>query len=252
MRRNFQLITQLQIDPLEKLAGIPKLTKDQRTQVFREVFREKYDTDPEHVAMRRQRWSFIKLKAHDMLNLDLKPGKQEFNNTLRKIEQWRQELLDKPSTTIQPLQIAGSHQKPVHEILKDNIILDTGLGKAAERDTGDSGEVTTPYGVNKVRLGGSSAAEDAGNAGVLSPLGNYKAYDTSGNRSVPTGSKTGKYIMTFYADTDGFTGLPNNINEAGQYSESLVAHSRLKLLTTITLNSGEALLSQINEINSNG
>ncbi len=246
----FKLVSLHLAPDVQKVDGIDIRLKEK---IYREMFYDKFGCEPEHAKVKHQRWSFMKFVGQDLDTLNLKAGRQHKNHNLAKIEQLRQELRNNPATTIKPLAIIRSGSKDVHEFTKDNILLEDGMTQSASRDTGDSGESATG-GVTHAQLGTSNAGEDETHAGLQAATGNRKAYDsaTGGSRSVPADSKTAKYIMPFYADTDGYS-LPVVIREAGQYNAAAsgVGHSRL-VTPDFTLAAGEAILSQINEIMANG
>lgn len=225
--------------------------------IFSRSFIKRYGIPRHHVRMKSNKWSFVKMNAEDYETLGIIPGKN--GNMLAAYDKWRQELIDHPASTARPKPIrvketrgfgcfTKTYERTVPFIIGYNVLLLTGLEQSAKRDTGDAAD----SGVTHCRLGSDGTAEDESHTDILRGIGNVKAYDTDGQRSVPSGTQSSKYTMTFIADDDGYN-LPATVQELAQFNaaSSYVAHSRIKI-PSFTLAAGEAILSQLNETMQNG
>jgi len=153
----------------------------------------------------------------------------------KELDNLTQEIYFNPNNTIKPLQW----------IRKWNVLTLVGLEECAKRDTG---QTTTT--ITHVQLGTDGTAENESQTVLGAPVGTRKQYSTQGTRIVLSGTQTAKYSMVFL-DTD-FT-VPITLREAGQFT--LVAggimHSRIQY-PDFTLNTGEVIVTQINETLVNG
>jgi hypothetical protein len=230
---------------------------------FEKEFERRFGIGSTHARVRGQKWLVQKYRSDDIKSLGIKWGDSNRHSASDTLEKLRQEQLDNPNTTLKPLPIIANYDSLRHDanwkaenphcteltILKDNVLLLTGMEESQKRDTN---EASPANGVTHVQLGSDGTAELESQTGLLSAVGNRKEYAVDGSRTVPTGTQTAKYYMVFDADTDGFS-LPQVIREAAQFNQASggIAHSRLKS-PDFTLESGEAVLTQINVIDANG
>lgn len=219
---------------------------------FDTEFEKRYGIPANHALIKGQVWKFTKFDSKEFDNLGIKWGGTKYNQAKArdKVEKIFEEMREKPKTTITPKLITLPKLKQkVLQIQSYNVLLNAGLEESAKRDTKEASPVN---GVTHVGLGTDGTAELETQTGLISATGNRKEYDVDGSRTVPTGTQTAKYFMLFDADADGYT-LPVTLREGAQYNQLAggIAHSRVKY-PDFLLESGEAILSQINETHANG
>lgn len=189
--------------------------------VFSEEFERRYSIPHEHAQVKGERWLISKWDC------DLpKPGK----GFIDKIEKMWYER----------------DTKPLGIISQFNILTNTGLAESSKRDTSDSPENTT--GVQYIQTGTAGASEDVSKTDLVTPHGTRNDIDTVGERV--TVNQTSKYSATL---TDVEIVAGTIVNEAGLFNAVTtgVLHAYI-VFPDFTLNSGERILFQINELQQNG
>jgi len=218
---------------------------------FDRAFEGRFGIPIQHASVKGQMWGISKFDKEDLQSQGFKWGKSHADETIRKVEAMMKEIITKPGSTIKPKLIRGFDGKMRKILFLWNVLLLVGLEQAAKRDTNDQG-TETPGGVSHMQLGTNGATENETNAThVLTAAGNRKDYDVDGSRAVAATTQLAKYIMTF-SDTDGFT-PPVTIREGGQVNDLTagIGHSRVQI-PDLLFESGDAILTQINELQANG
>ena len=127
-----------------------------------------------------------------------------------------------------------------------NIITNVGLTESSRRDTQDSPTTTT--GITHIQTGTNGTSEDVSTTDLATPHGTRQSIDTIGERV--TVNQTSKYAGVF----DDNVVTPGTIlNEAGLFNavSGGIIHAYV-VFTDFTLNSGERIVFQINELQQNG
>lgn len=136
--------------------------------------------------------------------------------------------------------------KPMAIQHKWNILTNTGLNESSKRDTNDSPQNTT--GVQYIQTGTNGTSEDVSQTDLDTPHGSRQDIDSVGERV--TVDQTSKYGAVF---DDTMVTAGTTLNEAGLFNASTsgILHAYL-VFTDFTLNSGERIVFQINELQQNG
>lgn len=175
----------------------------------------------EHAHVKGQRWAVSKW------DIDLpKPGKGFINKM--------EDLMNERET------------RPLDLHVGFNIITNAGLEESSKRDTNDSPQNTT--GVQYIQTGTNGTSEDVGQTDLDTPHGSRQDIDTIGERV--TVNQTSKYGAVF---DDTLITPSTTVNEAGLFNASTsgVMHAYI-VFTDFTVNSGERIVFQINELQQNG
>lgn len=188
---------------------------------FEEEFESRYGMPVDHAHVKGQKWLMSKW------DIDLpKPGKG-FLNRMDKLWEERE-------------------TKPLAMEYNFNIITNAGLTESSRRDTQDAPTTTT--GVNYIQTGTAGASEDVSTTDLVTPHGTRQAIDTIGERV--TVNQTSKYGAVF---DDTMITAATTVNEAGLFNavSSGILHAYV-VFTDFTLNAGERIVFQINELQQNG
>lgn len=137
--------------------------------------------------------------------------------------------------------------KPLAMEYKWNIITNAGLTESSRRDTNDAPRNTT--GVQFIQTGTAGSSEDVSVTDLVTPHGTRNDIDTVGERT--TVNQTSKYGAVL---TDAEVTAGTILNEAGIFnavSNPSELHAYI-VFSDFTLNSGERIVFQINELQQNG
>lgn len=189
---------------------------------FNNEFKRRFHIPVNHAQIKGERWLITKW------DIDLpKPGKG-FLNKMEKLFEERE-------------------TKPLELVYDWNIITNAGLTESSKRDTNDSPRNTT--GVEFIQTGTAGASEDVSVTDLVTPHGTRQDIDTIGERV--TVNQTSKYGAVF---DDTLITAGTTLNEAGLFnavSNPSELHAYI-VFTDFTLNSGERIVFQINELQQNG
>jgi hypothetical protein len=200
----------------------PESEDNIRYRIFAEEYKKRTGGLPfEHSRITGQQWLISKW------DIDLpKPG----NGFIKNIEKMWEER----------------ETKPLELEYNWNIITNVGLTESSRRDTQDAATTTT--GVNYIQTGTAGASEDVSITDLVTPHGTRQAIDTIGERV--TVNQTSKYGAVF---DDTMITPATTVNEAGLFNavSSGIIHAYV-VFSNFTLNSGERIVFQINELQQNG
>lgn len=189
---------------------------------FYNEFEKRYQIPAEHAHVYGQRWCVSKW------DIDLpKPGK----GFIQKME----DLMLETDT------------KPQDLYMGFNIITNAGLTESSKRDTNDAPRNTT--GVQFIQTGTGGTSEDVSVTDLVTAHGTRNDIDVVGERT--TVNQTSKYGAVL---TDAEVTAGTILNEAGIFN-AVTNPSELHayiVFSDFTLNSGERIVFQINELQQNG
>ena len=136
--------------------------------------------------------------------------------------------------------------KPLDFEYKFNIITNAGLTESSKRDTNDGPANTT--GVQFIQTGTAAGSEDVGKTDLVTPHGTRQDIDTIGERV--TVNQTSKYGAVL---DDTMITPATIVNEAGLFNAVTtgILHAYV-VFPNFTVNSGERIVFQINELQQNG
>lgn len=136
--------------------------------------------------------------------------------------------------------------KPLDLYVGFNIITNVGLTESSKRDTNDSPQNTT--GVQYIQTGTSAVSEDVSVTALGAAHGSRQDIDSIGERV--TVNQTSKYGATL---NDTHITAGTTVNECALFNAvtSGIMHAYL-VFPDKTLNSGERIVFQINELQKNG
>lgn len=189
---------------------------------FNDEFKRRFHIPINHAQIKGEKWLLSKW------DIDLpKPGKG-FLNRMEKLWQERE---------TKPLEVGGFW----------NIITNAGLNESSKRDTNDSPRNNT--GVQYIQTGTGGSSEDVSATDLTTPHGSRQDIDSIGERV--TVDQTSKYGAVF---DDTMITAATTVNEAGLFNASAnpsEIHAYI-VFPDFTLNSGERIVFQINELQQNG
>lgn len=189
---------------------------------FNSEFQRRFNIPVNHAQIKGEKWLISKW------DIDLpKPGKGFINNM--------EKLWEERET------------KPIEIQHRWNILTNVGLNESSKRDTNDSPRNTT--GVQYIQAGTGGTSEDVSATDLTTPHGSRNDIDSIGERT--TVDQTSKYgaVLTDVEITAGTI-----LNEAGLFnavSNPSELHAYI-VFDDFTLNAGERIVFQINELQRNG